>query len=455
MFYKKIILSAILLASPFTIVAQKLVHPTGIFAVSDSIDAAIEDDIYTLDYVDGVVLRYNWAILQPGKSTFNFAPVLSEISKAKFYGKKVSLGIVFGAGIPHWIYDEGVTKLDFKEIPYQGESDKVISFSMCAPWDKTYLKYFKDFITQLNSSLQADTSIYNNIVQVKVGGVNRYSLELALPSEVNLTNGKDTSTNATEIWQSAGYRPYFVLDAFSQIVRHYRSVFKTKALNIPFIPDPYSLPLIGSAGQAIGKNKQTLMAQLIDKSVVIAGNKLMVQWNALNKNFVPVALDSAMQNGAYGGLQISFKYYGNPPGDKSDSLMYLFDYAFAKNINYMELHCGTLRNLPEAAKYGYDLFHTRDGLITEDILVPHLYNNAPNPFVDFTYIKLTAKAPRKPMMQLFDCNGIFIREVSPVKVDEYEYLYFISGENLPSGTYTVYVKVREKQLGMKILKINK
>lgn len=84
--------------------------------------------------------------------------MLSEISKAKFYGKKVSLGIVCGAGIPHWIYDEGVTKLDFKEIPYQGESDKVISFSMCAPWDKTYLKYFKDFITELNSSLQTGTT---------------------------------------------------------------------------------------------------------------------------------------------------------------------------------------------------------------------------------------------------------------------------------------------------------
>ncbi|MBK8847946.1 MAG: T9SS type A sorting domain-containing protein [Bacteroidetes bacterium] len=433
------------------IAAQVIQHPTGLYILNDSLNGSISSDLLTYEQADGYVCRYKWSALHTAPNVYNFQALLSNIHTAHQHGKKVCIAVTAGNGTPAWLFTEGAEKLSFKEITYRGEGEKLINVVMAPPWDGVFLKYYFQFLEELKSVLNADTATYNTVAQIKVCGINNYTAELALPRLVYETNGNDTTTNAHDIWLAAGYRPSKVMDAYGLILKKYIKLFKDKPLDVPMVPDPYSFPLISNEGNIIHKNNQSIAARLINKAVNSGSKRMMIQWNAFSKNFVPSLIDTAMFNGAQGGLQVSFKYFGNPSAALHDSLKFLFEYAYAKNINYMEVHPNTLRNLPDACTYGHELLHKRDGLQPE-IELAAIAQNAPNPFSDFTSITLTADLPRKPLLEIYNANGQLINKIKPVKRGENTYIYFVDGNYLIPGTYIYTVKLEDKLLSGKMVK---
>lgn len=445
------ILLIIWLAFINNISAQVINQPTGLFVLNDSLNAPISPDLLAYTQADGYVCRYKWAALHIAPGQYNFQPLLKDIENAKLHSKKVCIAVTAGNGTPVWLFAQGALKLSFKEITYRGEGEKVVNVVMAPPWDEVFQKYYFQFLEELKNVLYADTAIYNTVAQVKVCGINNYTAELALPRLVYETNGIDTTTNAHNIWLAAGYRPSKVMEAYGMILKKYINLFRDKPLNVPTVPDPYSFPLISNEGNIIHKNNQNIASRLINKAVNSGSKRMMIQWNAFAKNFVPAILDTAMYNGAPGGLQVSFKYFGNPSAALHDSLKFLFDYAYAKNINYIEVHPNTLRNLPDACIYGHELLHKRDGIMPE-IELAAISQNAPNPFSDFTAITLTADLPRKPLLEIYNANGQLLSKIKPVKRGDNTYIYFIDGSNLVPGTYIYTVTAEERTLSGKMVK---
>ncbi len=255
--------------------------PTGIYITSSAIDAGFSPSIVSNEDIEGIYLRLSWNSIEPEDDKYNWSFIDQQIAQAIQYNKKVVIGIVSGRYTPEWVFGAGVPKLQFSEINHRGKGKKAFSVAVAPPWDSKYQSFILDMQTSLRDHLKAKPGFYDALIMVKFTGMNINTNEMRLPSQDKVTNGKDVTSDAIVIWQSAGYKPSKIISAFSKLMDGTIGIFPDKAISVPYIPDPQSFPAINEQGAECKPYEQTVTEQIINLIGKKYNKQVLVQWNAL------------------------------------------------------------------------------------------------------------------------------------------------------------------------------
>ncbi|MDF1763157.1 MAG: beta-galactosidase, partial [Oleibacter sp.] len=96
---------------------------TGIYCScgpTTSTNSSISDDIASLDYVDGILVRISWADLQPSTNSYDWMLLDAQIALAAEYDRHIVLAIMNGPFAPTWLASEGATTFDY---PFRGNTE--------------------------------------------------------------------------------------------------------------------------------------------------------------------------------------------------------------------------------------------------------------------------------------------------------------------------------------------
>jgi hypothetical protein len=180
-------------------------------------------------YVDGLALRYSWAVLEPRDGVFDWSIVDRDIADAKAHGKKVSLSITPGIHTPAWVYTYGAVAFEFVW-------DKPWGKAPCAtrripiPWDPVYLSRWFGFVRALGNRYDLESAV----THVKLTGLNARTSETILPRarRERISNGMRSCSSGDDVrnWQRVGYSRTRVLETWTRIADTFARSFPHKKL---------------------------------------------------------------------------------------------------------------------------------------------------------------------------------------------------------------------------------
>ncbi len=137
-------------------IASAKPYPAGIIALfgTDTVEEPIGDlsdkTAWANPYVDGVRIRTGWNVIQPQKTTYNWATIDQALSLAKQNGKKVGVSIAAGVSTPQWVYDGGATKYGLLD----GTGN-----SMPLPWEPAFQEQWLAFIKMLGERYDGNPAL--------------------------------------------------------------------------------------------------------------------------------------------------------------------------------------------------------------------------------------------------------------------------------------------------------
>lgn len=167
---------------------------------------SVNPQIASKPFVQGILVRVGWNILEPADDTYDWALIDTQINRARQYGKKVSLGIGSGIMIPQWVFDGGAQRL---------VSTSPINDTLAVPWDAFYLTKWKELISALGSRYQNDTTI--QLVYITHSTANGFEMQLPRVVTPTLSAVGYTDKKMADSWKE-------VIDAFSAAFpNHYLS----------------------------------------------------------------------------------------------------------------------------------------------------------------------------------------------------------------------------------------
>ena len=203
--------------------------------------------------IDGLAMLIGWQNVEPHRGTFNWSLFDTLVGAAVASGRKIDLAIRAGQDTPTWLFDvAGATQLRFKVSPLEGDANSNCNdVYIAAPWDPVFLAEWDTLLATVSQHLK-DIGSYDQVVAVRLTGVNRTTAELRLPAEI-LTN--PCTTNSVKKWLDAGYRPSLLLKAWGTITDSFQRSFPDKIFTLPIIPSAsgngdreYPFPAIDDSG---------------------------------------------------------------------------------------------------------------------------------------------------------------------------------------------------------------
>ncbi len=256
-----------------------------VFSSTDGLNAQAA---LKLPGVDGMTLVCLWSSLEPNRGQYDWRTFDKWIGFADSLGKKITLVIKAGSGTPPWIFQPspaggGATPLNFRISPHEGKTGVCDTETIAAPWDTAYLAQWDTLLQSVSSHLQS-TGTYTAITALRLTGINRTSDELRLPAETAESTGLPCVSDAISTWQSVGYLPSRVLQAWDAITNSFLKNFPDKVFSVAIIPNPPQLafPPIADDGSAItgtvpdqNKNLLALAAQKFPGHLVVQFNFLL------------------------------------------------------------------------------------------------------------------------------------------------------------------------------------
>jgi hypothetical protein len=247
-----------------------------------SIDPAILTDAS----VGGVVLRFSWQDIEPSEGTFDWSTVDKLVAQAGSYGKFVSLTVMPGVRSPAWVYRAGAQSFTFVWSLGWG-------FPLCSvqrlpvPWDPVFLSNWNALVQALGARYNSNSTI----ASVKLTGVNSATSETFLPTSQNaiISNNSVSCTSYNDVadWESVGYRPSKVQDAWTQIAETFATSFPDKMLEAILVPGGF--PPIDSNGNVYSppdSQDPTLSANLVEAGIGLLGGQFVIQNDGLTSNWV-------------------------------------------------------------------------------------------------------------------------------------------------------------------------
>lgn len=184
--------------------------------------------------IDGLAMLIGWQNVEPHRGTFSWTLFDTLVGAAVANGRKIDLAIRAGQDTPQWLFAvAGATQLHFKVSPLEGDANgNCNDVYIAAPWDPVFLAEWDTLLATVSQHLK-DIGAYDQVVAVRLTGVNRTTAELRLPAEI-LTN--PCTTNSVEKWLDAGYRPSLLLGAWDAITDSFQRSFPDKLFTLPIIP---------------------------------------------------------------------------------------------------------------------------------------------------------------------------------------------------------------------------
>ena len=109
-------------------------------------DVPIKSNVFTLDDITGVVVRFRWEKVEPKPGEFDWSFIDQEITKAKSAGKRVSLQPL---SVPAWMHKD----LEAQAYYYIDKNENHSTFgkvlSDVIPWDEVYIARVKMLLEKL------------------------------------------------------------------------------------------------------------------------------------------------------------------------------------------------------------------------------------------------------------------------------------------------------------------
>lgn len=190
--------------------AQNYPPPTGVYCSCGptlgtgygSVDPAIA----TKPFVKGILVRVPWRLIETEDDVYSWKLIDDQIAAANSFGKKISLGIGNGGGIPQWLYAKGAKQI-------VATSPRVDTIAV--PWDSIYLAQWTQFVAELGNRYNADTTI--QLVYITNSTANGFEMQMPFQSIPTLANAGYSDENMTSSWK-------WCIDAFNAAFpNHYLS----------------------------------------------------------------------------------------------------------------------------------------------------------------------------------------------------------------------------------------
>ncbi|HEY4113899.1 MAG TPA: hypothetical protein VGM17_07535 [Rhizomicrobium sp.] len=180
--------------------------------------------------VDGLLIHLRWKDISPSLMQYDWTALDQAVQVAVKAHKRSEIGIVTGAALPDWVTAPppqglGAKSATFDVLPVGGTCT---TFTMAAPWDRAYLKAFRNLLHQLSAHLRA-TGAYGHLSMLKLFGITTTTDELRVPA---LT---ECSVDAVQTWISLGYTQANMETAWKAMLQDYLDEFPRKSFNIGFI----------------------------------------------------------------------------------------------------------------------------------------------------------------------------------------------------------------------------
>lgn len=130
--------------------AVRKVSPVGIYAFSGpKTPFSVKESLLALPYVDGITAYVTWKTLEPVEGTFDFSFIDQNIERAKFRGKKVTIGVFTGKNaIPDWVFEKGVQHW----VSTNGDS-------LILPSDSLFIEIWRARVEKLGQRYDSDTTV--------------------------------------------------------------------------------------------------------------------------------------------------------------------------------------------------------------------------------------------------------------------------------------------------------
>lgn len=323
--------------------------PVGLFVTNSAMDVGFATSTYASSQIDGVYLRLSWKAIEPRDNQHDWALLDREIQQAVDNNKKIVIGIASGKFTPDWVFNSGVKKLQFTEINHRGKGKKAVTVAVAPPWDVKYQTFILDLMTSLRDHLKNKKGFYDAVAMIKFTGMNISTNELRLPSQDKVTNGKEVTTDAIAIWQSADYTPGKVLTAFDKLMKGTCYIFKDKPISVPIIPDPQSFPAIDENGNECDESQQNVTQQVINHIAKKYKHQAFVQWNALRTGGrITKFISDAHESGIAIGFQLAENEFRINDNGNNEKMRNLTQTALDQNAYYLETWETTLTSCSDA-----------------------------------------------------------------------------------------------------------
>jgi hypothetical protein len=306
--------------------------------------------------VDGVSPVVYWKDLEPGDGQFNWRHMDRLVASAEANGKKISLGVVPGFKSPDWIYAAGAASFSFLwDKPWGPPPCSTVRLPL--PWDPVYMAKWQSFVRALG----ARYGRIPNVVMVRLTGVNAQTPELFMPrmhrGQAGGTGQMVGCTPNDDIaeWQSVGYRPSKVSNAWRQFAEAYLQSFPTQK----FVTDvgPQGMPPIDENGNEVpgraGRNGHgQVWPSIFAIGNQVLGDRYVVQNDGLSATYVWSDLRQLAAPASI-GFQMDWQATNDPkcrdngfqqPCDPATMLRKAVDLGITNGARYLEIYTADLVN---------------------------------------------------------------------------------------------------------------
>ena len=238
--------------------------------------------------VDGVLIDLTWSDIAVAYRKYDWSLLDYMARVVVEEGKKFEIAIITGSSTPDWVFAAppdgyGAQSATFEYIQSGKLGAVCMSQTLPLPWDTNYLSALRDLLNHLSRHIKKK-GYYSSLAMLRITGINTLTDELRLPASEN-----QCKVDNLQLWQSVGYRPVLVRQAWRRILRLYRRAFPDKVLNVALITaDGFpaftengtpvaSPPASVKAAQALG---DAMTTQLVKE----AGRELGAEWLVVQSN---------------------------------------------------------------------------------------------------------------------------------------------------------------------------
>ncbi|MDG9668964.1 beta-galactosidase [Hahella sp. CR1] len=183
-----------------------------------------------IEYMDGVLVRISWALLEPTPGVYDWSRLDSQLAKAQQEGVKIALAITNGAEAPSWLKSEGAQTLDYL-------FRSVYPKSMPLPWDSVFLDRYSQFIDALGQRYDGNPNIA--LVHMTNSTTNGFEMQYFFD--------RDTENR----FRSMGFSNEALVESWKQIMDAYDDAFPNTKLDVEIHP-VFRSPVVAQEVAAYG-----------------------------------------------------------------------------------------------------------------------------------------------------------------------------------------------------------
>lgn len=281
-------------------------------------------EVAMLPFVDGVLVRVPWELLEPSPGVYDWSLLDNELSLAESLGTSVALAIVCGGTAePAWVYapHDGLPGAEPFTYQFHGDAE-----TMPVPWDESFLTDWTAFITELGDRYRDRQVI--SLVHVTHSTLNGFEMQIPF------------SPSDEQQWLAIGYETSLHTASWLSVIDAFATAFPDTPLDLE------CHPVLGSAAvaeQAVAHGA----ASLGDRFGVLAA--WWTEHNALD--VYPEMFDLLTESAQRSFATVQFARSYTLHGDASfgvNGFAGTLDLALGQGIRYAEIWNNDLLN-PELA----------------------------------------------------------------------------------------------------------